>query len=394
MRTRSKILTAAFVKRTTTPGRYGDGGQGSNGLYLRVWTRPSGRTGKTWGQRVRIGGKPTTLGLGPYPVVMLSEAREKALANRRTIHQGRDPRVGRHAAPTFAQVAAKVIALRSKDWKQGSSLAAQWLASLERYAFPVIGHRPVGEITTSDVLAILTPIWSSKPSAAKVVLQRIGAVMLWTVARGYRADNPADVKTVTAALPKNGKGSKHHDALPLSEVPRALQLVRRHGSPVGKLAVEFLALTACRCNEVAGARWSEIDSATATWTVPVSRMKGKRDHRVPLSARALAVLAEAKTLAGRSRLVFPGATGKAIHRQTFGRALGAAGKGGGVDMATPHGFRTNFRGWCAENGVAREVAERALAHVVANSTEAAYNRTDLLERRREAMEQWGRYIAG
>ena len=390
MRTRSKILTAAFVKRITTPGRYGDGGRGSHGLYLRVWTRPSGRTGKAWCQRLRIAGKPTSLGLGPYPVVLLSEAREKALANRRAVHQGRDPRTARREAPTFAQVAAKVIALRAKDWKPGGRGPEQWRASFERYAFPVIGNKPVGEVTTADVLAILAPIWSSKPSAAKHARQRIGAVMLWAVAKGYRTDNPADGKAIAAALPRNGNGTKHHDALPPGEVPEALQAVRRHGSGVRELATELLVLTACRPKEVAGARWSEIDTAATTWTLPASRMKAKREHRVPLSVRALSVLGEAKALAGRSAFVFPGTTGKAIPRQALGLTLKAAG----VRGTTPHGFRSSFRDWCGESGVSPEVAERALSHVVRNRTEAAYNRTDLLELRREVMERWGRCIGG
>ena len=197
--------------------------------------------------------------------------------------------------------------------------------------FPRIGDKLVSGVTTTDVLAVLTPIWTAKPSTAKKVRQRIGAVMQWGVAKGYRTDNPAG-EAITAALPKNGNGHRHHKAVPHAQVADVLATVRGHGAGVRELALEFLVLTACRVGEVAGARWTEIDGDV--WTIPAARVKTKRPHRVPLSSRALAVLEAARALAGDSALIFPGATGKPIPRQAFGRTMKAAGVAG-----TPHGFR-------------------------------------------------------
>ncbi len=376
-------LTAVFVKRVTKPGRYGDGGRGSNGLYLRVWTRPNGRTAKAWGQRLRVHGRETNLGLGLFPLVTLAEAREKALENRRAAYRNKDPRGG--TVPTFEAAAETVIRLHAKSWKPGSQLPHQWRQTLTAYVFPVIGDKPVSKVTTADVLDVLTPIWTAKPATAQKVRQRVGAVCKWAVAKGYRADNPAG-DAITAALPKAKNGHKHHRAVPHAKVRDALAKVREHGRGVRALALEFLVLTACRTAEVAGAKWSEIEAGV--WTVPASRVKTKRAHRVPLSPAALRVLADAKALAGDSPHVFPGATGKPIARQAFGKVLKAAKVDG-----TAHGFRSSFRDWCGETGVAREVAERALAHTVHNRTEAAYNRTDLLDRRRDVMDDWAAYVA-
>lgn len=371
----SKPLSASFVKHVKRQGRYGDGGRGSHGLYLRVWLRPNGRVGKAWAQRLRIGGKVTSLGLGPYPIVTLAEARAKALDNRRAAHAGRDPRGG--GVPTFEAAAKKVIKLHSRTWKAGSRVPLEWEQTLGDYAFPVLGSKSVAEITSGDVLAVLTPIWHTKSATAKKVRQRIGAVMKWAIAQGHRRDNPAGDE-IKAALPKGNGRVRHHRALPHERVAEVLSKTRRN---TNGLALRFVALTACRVGEVAGAKWSEIEGDM--WTIPASRMKTRRQHRVPLSSAALRVLAEAKS---DSPFVFPGPRGKPVARQSIGRALEGT-------RATPHGFRSSFRNWCAETGVAREVAERALAHVVSNKVEAAYNRTDLLERRREVMEAWGRYVS-
>lgn len=371
----SKPLSASFVKHVKRQGRYGDGGRGSHGLYLRVWRRPNGRIGKAWAQRLRIGGKVTSLGLGPYPVVTLAEARAKALDNRRVAHAGRDPRGG--GVPTFEAAAKKVIKLHSRTWKAGSTLPQQWKQTLGDYAFPILGRKSVAEITTADVLAVLTPIWHTKSATAKKVRQRIGAVMKWAIAQGHRNDNPAG-GAIKAALPNVNGQVRHHRALAHHRVAEVLSKTRRN---TNGLALRFVALTACRVGEVAGAKWSEIEGDL--WTIPASRMKTRKQHRVPLSSAALRVLAEAKS---DSPYVFPGRGGKPVARQSIGRALEGT-------RATPHGFRSSFRNWCAETGVPREVAERALAHVVGNKVEAAYNRTDLLERRREIMEAWGQYVS-
>ena len=379
-----KPLTAVFVARVTKPGRYGDGGKGGHGLYLRVWTRPSGRTGKAWGQRLRIHGRETNLGLGSFPVVTLKEAREHALENRREAYRDKDPRGD--TVPTFATAAEAVIRLHAKSWKAGSRLPDQWRQTLGSYAYPAMGRKSVATVTTRDVLDVLTPIWTAKPATAKKVRQRIGKVMEWSIAKGYRSDNPAG-RVITAALPKQGNGHTHHKAVAHAKVADVLAKVRQHGPGVRELALEFLVLTACRAGEVAGAKWAEIDGDV--WTVPPERVKTSRPHRVPLSARALAVLAEAKVLAGDSALIFPGPTGKPIPRQAFGRVMKAAGVAG-----TPHGFRSSFRDWCGDTAVPREVAEQALGHVIRNATEAAYARSDLLDRRRDVMDGWAVYVAG
>ena len=381
---RKRPLTAAFVARVKTPGRYGDGGLGGLGLYLRVHRMKSGRVSKSWGQRIRVAGKPTNLGLGSYPVVTLREAREKALENRRAVHWGHDPRDA--GVPTFEAAVEKVIAIHSPTWKNPSRMAGQWRQTLRDYAHPRIGRKRVSEVATVDVLAILKPIWSSKPATARAVHQRIGAVMKWAVAKGYRPDNPAG-DAIAAALPRNGNAIRHHKALPHGEVAAALAEVRDSESHAGvRLALEFMVLTATRSNEVRGAACDEVE--LDVWTIPADRMKAKREHRVPLSGRALEILEEARKLHGGGEIVFRGAKGGRIHASMFSKSLRRLGIAG-----TPHGMRSSFRDWCSETGVAREVAEAALAHVVKNKVEAAYARSDLLDRRREVMQAWADYLA-
>ncbi len=377
-------LSAAFCRNVKEPGRYGDG-RGSHGLYLRVYRLANGRLGRSWGQRLRIRGRVTCLGLGPYPVVSLAEAREKALENRRVAYRGGDPR--RAEVPTFRELAEKVIALHAKSWKPGTYLPQAWRQTFRDYADPEIGDKPVGEITRSDVLAIVTPIWHERPAAARSVLQRIGIVLKYAVAQGLAERNVAEAAAIRAALPKANGGRKHHKALPHGKVAAALAKVRAsRAQPATRLALEFLALTACRPGEVRGARWTEIDLEAGTWTIPAERMKAKRAHRVPLSGHALEVLAEARELSGGSELVFPSRT---MGGPVCGRALTDVLRQVGTD-ATAHGLRSSFRDWCAESGVDRVLAEAALAHVV-GGVEGAYQRSDLLERRREVMASWAQY---
>ena len=376
-------LSAAFCRTVKTPGRYGDG-RGSHGLYLRVWVRKgSGRVARSWGQRISVAGRRTNLGLGGYPVVTLVEARAKALANRRAVEQGRDPR-GDKTMPTFEVAAEKVVVLHSKTWKAGSRLPEKWRASFRRYAFPRIGQKRVDQITTTDVLAVLTPIWHDKHATAREVRSRVGTVMKWAVAKGYRQDNPAG-DAIGAALPRKNGGTVHLKALPHSQVAGALAKVRGSGSSLAKLALELVAVTACRVGEVLGAMWTEIDLEAATWTVPAARMKTNREHRVALSPRAVRVLTEARSLSSGRGLVFPSKTGRKISRTTLADLLTRLGVAG-----TLHGFRSSFRDWCAETGVDREVAEAALAHVV-GGVEGSYFRSDLFDRRRVVMADWSTY---
>ncbi len=382
---RPRILSAAFVRTVNQPGRYGDG-RGGYGLSLLVKPRSNGRLSKTWSQRVRLHGRVTNIGLGAYPIVSLSEARKKALANRRTIEKGLDPRGSR--VPTFSQAAEKVIAIHAAGWKPGGKSERQWRSSLSTYVYPRLGDTPVDRVSTADVMACLIPIWHTRPETARRIRQRIGAVMRWAIAQGYRADNPAG-DAITAALPSNTGRRRHHPALPHADVGASITTIRASAAyPTTILAFEFLVLTACRSGEVRGALWDEIDPASATWTIPASRMKSARPHRVPLPERALQLLAEAGRHRDRSRLVFPSPTGREISDATLSKLL----RENGIP-AVPHGYRSSFRDWAAElTDTPREICELALAHVNNDRVEAAYRRSDLFDRRRELMERWARYL--
>ena len=384
---RPKKLSAAFVKTVKRPGRYGDG-RGGFGLSLLVKPTTTGRLSKTWSQRLRIHGHPVNVGLGAYPVVTLAEAREKALKNRRTVAQGRDPRSG--GIPTFTEAVETVIAIHRPSWRSGSRYEDQWRGTLRRYAVPRFGDKRVNEITTADVMgALLTDdFWNRKRVTARVVRQRIGAVMKWAVAQGFREDNPAG-DAISAALPKNGVRVRHQKALPHGEVAGALDRVRASNALLStKLALEMLVLTACRSGEVRMARWPEFDLREAVWTIPEDRTKSGREHRVPLSSGALKVLEQAKTLGDGEGLVFPGRRARPLGDSTLSLLLRRFGI-----RCVPHGMRSSFRDWCSETGVRREVAEAALAHVVKNKVEAAYARSDLLDSRREVMARWSAYLA-
>ena len=261
---RPKRLSATFIKTVNRPGRYGDG-RGGFGLSLLVKSTSSGRLSKTWSQRLRVNGEPCNIGLGAFPVVTLAEAREAALANRRAVAQGRDPRDRSGGVPTFAQALEKVIAVHEPNWRDGSRSADIWRSSLRDYAMPRLGRKLVDKITTADMLAVLVPIWSTKRETARRVRQRIGAVMQWAVAQGYREDNPAG-DAIGAALPKTGSPKQHQRALPHPEVGEAVGKVRESKAwPSTKAAFEFLVLTAARSGEVRGARWEEISLEARTW---------------------------------------------------------------------------------------------------------------------------------
>ncbi len=329
-------LSAAFV-RTAKPGYYCDG----NGLYLRV-----DRSGaRRWEQRLRIQGRNRTLGLGGCQLVSLAEAREKAFTNRKIARSGGDPRTERHKVrdiPTFAEAAARVLEQKRPGWRSGKH-PEDWISSLRAYAFPELGHRPVGEITTGDILAVLTPIWHGKHVTARRVRQRIGAVMKWAVAMGLRPDNPAG-DVLDQALGRHRVVVQHMRALPHSEVAGAIEAVRTSAAAlVTRLAFEFMVLTACRSGEVRLAGWDEIDLEAGEWTIPGERMKAQRPHRVPLSGRAVEILGEARTLGDGGGLVFPSSEGRPLSGSTLSTLL----RGLRI-AAVPHGFRSSFRDWCGE----------------------------------------------
>ena len=380
---RPATLNARFVETVNRPGRYGDG-HGGLGLSLLVKPMSNGRPSKSWAQRVRIDGRATNIGLGSYPVVTLARARNLALDTRRAILDGIDPRAG--GVPTFAGAVDKVIRIHAENWRDGGKTEARWRATLAAYAFPRIGRKSVADITTADVLAVLVPIWNGKPETARKVRQRISTVMKWAIAKGHRGDNPAG-EAVGAAMPKNGAKRDHFRALPHDRVSDALRRVRESGAWwATKGAFEFLVLTAARSGEVRGMRWSELEGDV--WTVPGLRTKTGRDHRVPVSGRALEVLVEARERTGGEGLVFPARRGGIMSDMTISKLV----KQRGIE-AVPHGFRSSFRDWAAERtNIPREIAEHALAHVVGDAAELAYRRTDYFDKRRALMTAWSRYL--
>ena len=387
-----KALTAQFVKTAREPGKYFDG----HGLFLRV--QPNGA--RQWVQRIVIRGKRCELGLGNPSLVSLAEARETALVNRKLARAGGDPMRAKREAEavlTFEEAARKVHDLHLPTWRNAKH-GAQFISTLETYAFPRLGNLKVADVSTADVLAVLTPIWTSKPETAARVRQRIGTVMKWAIAQGWRQDNPA--ASIAQALPKRDKSKQEHrKALLYAEVAGCIAAVQASGAGLStKLAFEFLVLTATRSGEARGALWSEFDfhGATdpakanqATWAIPAARMKAKRDHRIPVSGRALEILREAAALSDGMGLVFPGTkAGKALSDMTLSKLV----KELGFD-ADIHGFRTSFRTWAQERtNFPREVAEAALAHTIKDKAEAAYARSDVFEKRRKMMEAWAMHL--
>ncbi|QCO04229.1 tyrosine-type recombinase/integrase [Azospirillum argentinense] len=382
-----KALTAVSV-RTAKPGRHADG----NGLYLEV--DPSGA--RRWLLRLVIQGKRRDIGLGSATLVTLSEARDVAYGMRKVARAGGDPLADRRAArrvvPTFEEAARSCHGEHKDGWKNDKH-AAQWLSTLETYVFPLLGPLKMDVIGTPEVRDVLLPIWLEKPETARRVRQRIGTVLDWAATKGYReGENP--VRSVTKGLPKQKDDAEHFTALPYVEVPAFLSRLRETNQtgPVVKLAMEFLILTAVRSGEMRNARWSEIDVEAKLWTIPGPRMKAGKPHVVPLAPRAVAILKAARGLARKpddpDALVFEGSkAGKPMSDMTLTMLLRR------LEMkATAHGFRSSFRDWCAEaTNFPREVAEAALAHALESKVEAAYRRSDLLEKRRKMMEAWARH---
>lgn len=383
-RHKDRRLTAATVRSLKAAGFYGDG----NGLYLKV--DPSGA--KRWVQRLVVHGRRHDIGLGSATLVGLADAREAALANRKIARAGGDPLAARKRAQgilTFAQACQTVHDLHLPTWRNAKH-AQQWMNTLREYAAPHFGQKRLDAINSADVLAALMPIWNSHPETARRIKQRIGTVMKWAMAQGWRTDNPAEA--IAKALPKHDRSKvTHRKALPYAAVAAALRTVREsNASTQAKLAFEFLVLTATRSGETRGALWSEIDLAKAEWTIPAERMKAKRPHRVPLSKRCIEILEQARTLkSDTSDYVFPGTL---EHKPLSDMTLSKLLKDLGID-AVPHGFRSSFRDWAGElTNFPREVCEFALAHVIKDKSEAAYARSDLLEKRGNLMNAWADYL--
>jgi integrase len=380
-----KALTPVRINALKVAGRYADG----NGLYLVV--DPSGA--KRWILRTMVQGRRRDIGLGSLRLVSLGEAREAARTHRKLARDGGNPLAERRRAraviPTFEDLARTVHGQHKAAWKNAKH-GEQWITTLKTYAFPALGNVPVDQIGTPEVLRALAPIWFPKPETARRVRQRIATVLDYAKAAGYRSGgNP--VEGIAKALPRQPDRRDHHAAMPYTEVAGFVRrLQAEEGGSGVSLALEFLILTAARTGEVLGAKWSEVDLDQGTWTVPDNRMKAGREHRVPLTSRAIAVLRAAQALGRKSEFVFPGRTSE---RPMSNMAFLMLMRRLNVDY-TVHGFRSSFRDWASERtSFTREICEAALAHMVKDRTEAAYRRGDLFEKRRELMGNWAAYVA-
>lgn len=377
-------LSAAAVKAAKLPGRYGDG----DGLHLLV--SPTGA--RSWVCRVQKDRKRRDIGLGSAKKVTLAQARERAAKVRAQVESGLDPVSERRketGVPTFREAAALVFAENKKSWRNVKH-RAQWLSTLTAYAFPHFGDVAVSEIDGPHVRDALVTIWLDKPETAKRVRQRIVTVIDWAIAKGYR-DSPLPIAAINKSLPRGRAGPAHHSALAYAQVPAFITRLRERES-VGRLAFELLILTATRSGEVRSALWSEVDLDAKLWTIPAARMKAGREHVIPLSDATMDVFARASRFReARSNLVLPGArSGKPLSDMTLTKIC----RDMNVD-AVPHGFRSSFRDWVAEETeFDGAIAEMALAHAIENKVEAAYRRGNLLEKRRRLMEAWADHCFG
>ena len=390
-------LTALRVERVKEPGLYADGG----GLYLQV-----SDNGASWIYRYMIAGRAREMGLGPLVLYGLAEARAKALDARKLRHEGIDPIEARRAerakarldaakAMTFNQCAEAYIKAHRPAWRNDKH-AGQWEATLKTYAAPAMGSLPVQSIDTGFVMKVIEPLWTTRPETASRLRGRIEAVLDWATARGFRTgENPARWRGhLDKLLPARSKVRKveHHAALPYLELPGFLVALREQDG-VAARALEFTILTAARTGESIGATWGEINWTDKLWIIPGKRMKGGKEHRVPLCDRALTILREMKPVDdipnAAEQFVFSGGKpGRPLSNMAFLMLLRRTGRG---DL-TVHGFRSSFRDWAAERtSFPSEVAEMALAHVVGNKVEAAYRRGDLFDKRRRLADTWAEF---
>jgi integrase len=401
-------LSPAAIRNAKRPGLYGDGA----GLWLDVHERTdvSGKKlapGKSWIFRFMLNGRARSMGLGALHTVSLAEARDRARAARQKLLDGVDPLDQREAARaaaaleaakaiTFKTAAEQFIEAHKAGWKNAKH-AEQWPATLETYAYPIIGALPVQAIDTGLVLKVLEPIWTTKPETANRVRGRIENVLDWARVRGYRTgDNPARWKGhLDQTLPAKAKvrQAKHHAALPYAQIGDFVPALRAQNGTAAR-AMEFTILTAARTGEVIGARWNEIDLDEKLWVVPAERMKAGREHRVPLAPRAVEILKSLRPAKGEPKadaFVFGGdKPGMALSNMAMLALLKRMGRG---DL-TVHGFRSTFRDWAAERtSYPSEVAEMALAHTVSDKVEAAYRRGDMFQKRRRLAEAWASYCA-
>lgn len=396
MARKTNRLTALEVGKLEKPGYYCDGA----GLYLQV-----SKTGsKSWIMRYTLAGKPCEMGLGSFVTFSLADARQRATAQRKRLADGIDPlaakrsdllakRMAEASIITFDKAATAFIEANSPAWRNAKH-GDQWRNTLATYASPVIGSLPVSKIETAHVLRVLTPIWATKTETATRLRGRIEKILDWAKAQGYRSgDNPAawrgHLDAGLLAKPSKLADAGHHAALPWAEIG-AFMVALRAMQGAGARAMELIILTATRTSEVLNAKWQEIDLDAALWTIPKERMKSFKEHRVPLSVDALAVLATAKAESTGGEYVFTGRKMAALSNMACLATLKRMGRG---DL-TVHGFRSTFRDWVSEStSYPRDVAEMALAHAIEDKSEAAYRRGDLIEKRRALMSDWAAHCA-
>jgi integrase len=385
-----KYPTAAAVAALKKPGRYAVG----DGAYFQIskWQT------RSWIFRYERFGRAHNMGLGPYPLISLADARAKARNAKRMLLDGIDPLQAKRRArtdallqiartKTFKECAEQYIATHDSDWSSAKSRAA-WVSTFKNYVYPKIGALPVADIDTAVVLGILELLWSRAPTTASRVRGRIETVLGWAGVRGYRsAENPARwTGHLEHILPSPNNGTEHLASLPYHQMGSFMAALRA-APGIAARALEFTILTACRTAEARGARWDEIESDV--WVIPAKRMKAGKEHKVPLSNRALAILAE---LPRDDALVFPSVrAGKGLGNHALLRVLERLK----YDGVTTHGFRATFRTWAAERtGFEPEVAEMALAHTIPSAVERSYKRTTLFDRRRLMMQMWSDFCAG
>ena len=380
-----ETLTTARAKSLSAPGMY----RADSTLYLNIARGGS----KSWIQRIAIGGRRHDIGLGPFPVVGLAEARRRAFANRVAIAERRDPLADKRRAkvPTFREAAVQTFEANRPRWRNNKT-TANWMQGMEKRVFPAIGDMPVDRIGREDVLRILTPVWTEKPEIARKLRERIRATLRWAQAHGHVENNVAG-EAISGALPAMPRIKAHFRALPYQEVAAALETVEASGATLaGKVCFRFLVLTACRSGEARGAMWGEINLDAREWRIPASRMKGKAEHRVPLSDAAMDVLDQARTLDDGSGLIFPSPARRG--RPMSDMALTAVLRRTGLaERTVVHGFRSAFRDFASERTSApHAVMELSLAHAVGSAVEQAYARSDLLEKRRALMQRWADFV--
>ena len=389
-------LSPLSISRLKEPGLWAVGGVA--GLYLHV----NDRGARSWILRVVVGDKRRDMGLGGYPDIGVADARQKAREARLKIEQGIDPILLRKQAKselmalqatdkTFEQAAGEYIKIHADSWSNDKH-RKQWERTLAAYAFPVVGKLSLRHIRQEHILKILEPIWTTKTETATRVRGRIESILDWAKVKGLRTgENPAAWKGHLDHMlpaPTRLKNVEHLAAVPVRDMP-GFMVKLRQASGTAAQALEFLILTAARSGEVRGITWQEVSLEDALWIVPAERMKMKKEHRVPLSDRAMSIL-KSQPRIDENPLVFPAPRGSQMSDATMSAVL----KRMGVD-ATVHGFRSSFRDWCGDyTNYPRDLAEQCLAHGADDPVEAAYRRGDALERRREIMNEWSKFVAG